>query len=354
MSAVLTEEKPAKQRARATGSLMARVHALLCSAQIDKDLSPEVEAGLIEDIDALAVRAYTDHDEAAKKEFHALLYTLNTKAIQLPWNGEEKNGDHYFFQRVRNRLEAAVERHDMQLHAQALAAMPTDMDQFGAWIVELIQSHPSNVSHPFFAFLRDKATFSQMREFFHQEAPMDLHFVDVLLLMMPAMHGPMKMELAANFWDEMGNGTPEKVHRAKRQVQMRYLDHAENDHLDNIDYYCWEELALANLYLQGAMNRSKLPQLIGNMLATETMVPGRVECQVAGWQRNGLPADALEYLQDHTSIDIEHAAGWLNNMVVPLLRAHPDLQAPLVFGTLRRLRAAQDVCDRMMQRLPAY
>jgi hypothetical protein len=353
MSAVAIEEKPAQQRA-AAGSLMGRIRQLLCSAQIDKDLSPETEAALMAQVDALAARAYTDHDEAAKKELHALLYTLNTKAIQLPWNGEEKNGDHYFFARVRNRLEAAVEQHDMRLHAQALAAMPRDLDAFAGWIVELIQSHPSNVSHPLFAFLRDEATYSQMREFFHQEAPMDLHFVDVLLLMMPAMHGPMKMELAANFWDEMGNGKPELVHRYKRQVQMRHLGIPEDDHLTNIDYYCWEELALANLYLQGAMNRSKLTQLIGNMLATETMVPGRVECQVAGWKRNGLPDDALEYLQDHTSIDVEHAAGWLNNLVMPLLRQHPELQVPLVFGTLRRLRAAQDVCDHMMRRLPAY
>lgn len=354
MSVIASPEKPQAQVQQARGALMTRIRQLLESPNIEKDLTREVESSILDDIDALAARAYVENEEHAKKEFHAILYALNTGRIQLPWLTTYKNADHHFFLRIKHRLESVVEQHALQQHSAALAAMPKDLDKFNDWVIELIQSHPSNVSHPLFAFLRDKATFSQLKEFFHQEAPMDLHFVDTLLLMMPAMHGPMKMELAGNFWDEMGNGTPELVHRYKRQVQMKYLDIPENDHITNIDYYCWEELALANLYLEGATNRGKLTQLIGNMLATETMVPGRVECQVKGWQRVGLPDNALEYLNDHTSIDVEHAQGWLNNLVLPLLRANPDLQYALVFGALRRLRAAQDVCDRMLRVLPSH
>lgn len=339
---------------RAAGTLMSRIDELLVSADIDAQLTRELEAALIDDIDSLSSMAYREHRDDAKKEFHAILYALNTAKIQPPWLSSRRNAGHHLFARIRNRLESAVEQHDRSQHAAALAAVPRNLDAFSPWIIQLIQTHPSNVTHPLFAFLRDEASFSQLREFFRQEAPMDLHFVDILLLMMPALHGPMKMELAGNFWDEMGCGKPHLVHRFKRQVQMRHLGIAEDDHLTHADDYCWEELALANLYFEGALNRSKLTQLIGNMLATETMVPGRVECQVKGWQRAGLPDEALEYLQDHTSIDVEHAQGWLNNLVMPLLRAHPELTSQLVFGALRRLQAAQNVCDVMLRRLPAF
>jgi len=356
MSAHSTAAKPSPQRPEAKTPLMSRIDELLLSADIDKALSSGAEARLMDDIDTLSSMAYVEQRDTAtaKHEFHSILYSININSIQMPWLSAHRNAGHYIFTRIKHHLESAVERHDRQLHASALESIPEDLDAFPAWILDLVQSHPSNVKHPLFAFLRDEASYDQLREFFHQEAPMDLHFVDVLLLMMPALHGPMKMELAGNFWDEMGQGKPEMVHRFKRQVQMRHLGIPEDDHIHNIGYYCWEELALANLYFEGATNRSKLVQLIGNMLATETMVPGRVECQVKGWQRAGLPAEALEYLNDHTSIDIEHAEGWLKNLVMPLLHAHPDLQTTLVFGALRRLQAAQNVCDHMLLRLPAY
>ncbi|QQR41757.1 iron-containing redox enzyme family protein [Myxococcus xanthus] len=56
-----------------------------------------------------------------------------------------------------------------------------------------------------------------------------------------------------------------------------------------------------------ATNRSRLTEILGALLATETMIPGRFEWQIQGWRRLGVGDKPLEYLLEHTTVDVEHA-----------------------------------------------
>ncbi|MEA2666348.1 MAG: hypothetical protein QOI11_3292, partial [Candidatus Eremiobacteraeota bacterium] len=100
-------------------------------------------------------------------------------------------------------------------------------------------------------------------------------------------------------------------------------------------------------------NRGKLLQAIGMMLATETMVPGRINHQIEGFRRNGLSDDQIYYLTMHAEVDIEHGAGWMRNVVLPLLERYPLAMREVLLGVERRLYQAGAVCDRMLSYLPA-
>jgi len=126
---------------------------------------------------------------------------------------------------------------------------------------------------------------------------------------------------------------------------MKVIDIAPDRHLTHMSEYCLPELRLANMYFDAVRNRSKLAQALGMLLATELMVPGRLEYQIDGWRRLGLSDDTLAYLIEHTVVDAEHAEGWMEHVIVPLLREYPGAMDDIVFGAQRRLENAGAVCD---------
>ncbi|MEM9493836.1 MAG: iron-containing redox enzyme family protein, partial [Myxococcota bacterium] len=275
---------------------------------------------------------------------HQLLYRIHTASLALPWCHDGLNVDHPVVGEVQHIIESAWEQHDRQRYAGLLTQLPT-LEAFPTWIRQRVQSHPCNVCHPLFTFLRDEATYQELRHFLMQETPMDIYFGDIINMMMAGIYGSMKVELCGNFWDEMGRGNESRMHRVMRLDMMAAIDIPPDHHLTHVAEYCLEELRLANMYFDAVRNRSKLSQALGILLATELMVPGRLEYQIAGWRRVGLSDDALAYLIEHTVVDVEHADGWMDHVITPLLHQYPAAMSDIVFGVERRLVYAGAVCD---------
>lgn len=294
----------------------------------------------------LAEKAFQDNDSAAEARLQILLYRINTASIAPPWQHSGLNPEHPIVAGARYAIESAWDCRDRELCKDFLVNLPS-VEEFSHCIKNRVQSHVSNVCHPIFAYLRDDATYAQLRDFVKQETPFDIHFGDILLKMMPGLYGPLKMELCKNFWDEMGGGEDARVHRTLRLNMMAAIDLTSDHHLNHVQEYCTEELRLVNMYFDAVHDRKKLAQAIGMMLATELMVPGRIDYQLEGWRRVGVSDRALTYLIEHTSVDVEHAHGWMENVVLPMLRDNPDTMKDIVFGVQRRLVNAGAVCDRM-------
>ncbi|WP_423907987.1 iron-containing redox enzyme family protein [Candidatus Spongiihabitans sp.] len=89
-------------------------------------------------------------------------------------------------------------------------------------------------------------------------------------------------------------------------------------------------------------------------LATELMVPGRMEKQVDGWRRIGLADNDMIYLIEHITVDIEHANGWMHEVVLPMIGHYPNTVIDIVLGVERHLDHAVAVLDKMMTHLPAF
>ncbi|MDD0976653.1 iron-containing redox enzyme family protein [Pseudomonas fontis] len=314
----------------------AQWEALLGMAQQTLDIAFEGEQ------DAVSRQAQTC--------IHRVLYWIYAHRINSPMNASWKDCDSYQYDRLRQLLESRWEAFQGQQLKPLLGNLPTAAN-FEAWSNSVCQAHRSNVSHPLFDFLKNQASFAQLREFISQETPFDIHFGDILAMMLPGVYGGAKAEFSKNFWDEMGHGEVPRAHRQMRLEMTSAIDVDPDAYLHNIEMFCLEELRLANMYFKGAFNRSKLFQAIGMMLATELMVPGRLEQQIQGWRRVGLEDSTMAYLLEHTVVDVEHAAGWLNEVVLPLVQQRPQAIHDIAFGMLQRLEYAADVCDHMLVHL---
>jgi hypothetical protein len=59
------------------------------------------------------------------------------------------------------------------------------------------------------------------------------------------------------------------------------------------------------------------------MAMTELLDPPQYEKLVAGCRRIGLSDRDVHYYAEHITVDIGHADGWLNNVIVPIGKKHP-------------------------------
>ncbi|MBA3773910.1 MAG: iron-containing redox enzyme family protein [Ramlibacter sp.] len=331
---------------------LARIETLLYAPDIDRKLSEPGFRDLPAEISELTRRAFEEESAADQQHVHEVLYAINVASLALPWECDAVWPNHPLIAGIRRTIESAWERSERVRHERVLQSAPPAA-KFEQWITEHIRDHRSNVSHPLFRFLKEEATLDQLRLFFFQETPFDIFHADLITMMMPGIYGVVKQEMAHNFWDEMGGGRAEAMHRTIRIDTARSLGLDTEAHVREIHRFCCEELALANMYFDTIANRGKLLQGIGAMLATETMVPGRINHQIAGFRRNGLDDGQIYYLTLHAEVDIEHGRGWMRNVVLPVLGQHPAALREVLLGVERRLHCAGAVCDRMLRFLPA-
>lgn len=325
------------------------IQKLLYATEFEKEIKG-VHAQLLERAEVLGRRAFEEGDEESLLEAHRALYVINLARLEVPWSVSALNVDHPFICQLKHTLESCWDRAERKKHQEVLSKLPA-ASRFREWVTEYVQSHPSNVVHPLFPFLRDTATFEQMREFILQETPLEVFFGDIIAMMMPGVYGRIKMELAKNFWDEVGHAVEPRVHRNLRFRLMEALQIPSDIHTSRIDLLVREELALINMYLSLSTNRAALTQLLGVLLATETMIPGRFDLQILGWRRHGLGEEAMVYLTEHTTVDVEHAKEWMDSIILPLLERKPELMEEITLGVLRRLDIAGAVCDKLYERL---
>lgn len=317
---------------------------------LDADATPSALEELERRVDDAVTRAFKDGDEAAELEVHRFLYEINAHRILAPWSEYWRDYEHPTVLAAHRRAQEAWLARDREVHGADLE-VPTTPEGFGAWASSVCEGHESGVTHPLFDFLSDEATFEQLSTFTGQETPFDIHFGDLVGLMLPGLHGEMKIELAGNFWDEMGRGRIDVTHRQLRMNMMERAGVPTHAYLTDVDGFWLEELRLANMYFQTATDRRLAPQAVGMLLATELVVPGRIDRQIDGWRRVGLTDDEMHYLREHVTVDVEHAQGWLDHVVLPLAGIRPDLLPEVAIGVLRRLDAALRVCERAVREL---
>lgn len=304
------------------------------------------DSEIVNSVDELASKAFVDGDQNARLDAHRALYAINLAHLSTPWTRSPVNVNHPVIAAVKYRLEQQWELSEKAKYAATLESLPA-VEDFPEWVKQHVASHHSNELHPIFKYLRDEASLEQMREFFVQETPLEMLFGDILAFMLPGVYGSIKVEFVKNYWDEVGHAVDARVHRNLRGDLMKVLDIPVDNYVANSDFLVIEELELINMYLSLATNRAKLTELIGTMLATELMIPGRFEYQIAGWKRLGFTDTQLAYHLEHVTVDAEHALDWLYHVVMPILREDATVMKDIVFGVNRRLDTAARVSDRL-------
>ena len=92
-----------------------------------------------------------------------------------------------------------------------MAAVPSGVDDFIAWFEELKETGPGQ-GDPLFPWLAEKASREDMLWFLTQEVAGEAGFDDLLALTQVKMPTTAKLEMARNYWDEMGRGRETAMH----------------------------------------------------------------------------------------------------------------------------------------------
>ncbi len=213
------------------------------------------------------------------------------------------------------------------------AGLPTQTDDFMQWFEGLVESGPGQ-NDPLFDWLAARASMDDMRWFLNQEVACEAGFEDLVALTQVRMPTGPKLEMARNYWDEMGRGNEVRMHGPMLHDAAVALDLKAD-----VDATVWEALALANLMSGMACSRRYAYHSIGALGVVEMTAASRARQVDRGLKRLDVEARARSYFTLHSRIDVLHARDWNREVIRPLIEADPRLRAPIAEGALMRLAA---------------
>ncbi len=224
--------------------------------------------------------------------------------------------------------------------AARAAEAPTDADGFVAWVEALEHDGPGQ-NDPLFPWLAETATRDEMRWFLTQEVAGEAGFDDLSALTQVRMPVATKLEIARNYWDEMGRGNPKGMHGPMLETLAVRLGLEPS-----LDDTVWESLALANTMAALAANRRYAFHSVGALGIIEQTAPSRATQVALGLKRLGVPAEDRHYFDLHAVLDVKHSEAWNAEAIHPLVAAHPELAHPIAEGALMRLERGADCFER--------
>lgn len=213
-----------------------------------------------------------------------------------------------------------------------VAAVPSDPDGFVAWFEALRETGPGQGDR-LFPWLAHESSAEEMRWFLTQEVAGEAGFEDLVALTQVKLPTTAKLELARNYWDEMGQGNPAGMHGPMLDLLVRELD------LHTGGEVVWESVALGNLMIALAANRRYAFQSIGALGVIELTAPGRAALVNEGLKRLGVGGAARRYFALHATLDVKHSASWNREVLRSIVADRPAAAACIAEGALLRLKA---------------
>ena len=230
--------------------------------------------------------------------------------------------------------------------ADQAAEAPRDPDAFVGWFETLKQTGPGQ-GDPLFPWLAKDASLEEMRWFLEQEAAGEAGFDDLVALAQVKVEpAQAKLELAGNYWDEMGRGNLLGMHgpmlgRLVEALQLR----------PTVDGTVWQSLALANCMTAFAATRRYAYHAIGALGVVELTAPDRSAATAAGLKRLGVEPKVRKYFDLHAVLDVKHSETWNALCFKPLVAADPDCAQYLAEGALMRLTCGARCFDAYREQL---
>ena len=223
-----------------------------------------------------------------------------------------------------------IEAFRAEVEDQAVQA-PVDPDGFIAWFEEL-KTGGAGQFDPLFDWLAEAATLDELRWFLRQEAAGEAGFDDLVALTQVKLPTAPKLELARNYWDEMGRGGEGGMHgpMLERTTQGLGLE-------PSIEATIWQSLALANTMTAFATTRRYTYHSIGALGVVELTAPTRVARVAQGLKRLGVEPKLRKYFDLHAVLDVKHSEDWNRDAIHPLVAEDPRCARYLAEGALMRL-----------------
>lgn len=211
------------------------------------------------------------------------------------------------------------------------AKAPTNATAFVAWFEELANSGPGQ-GDPLFPWLAREASREQICWFMQQEAAGEAGFEDLVAYAQVKLPTQPKLELARNYWDEMGRGNPNGMHGPlfDRVIDTLGLQ-------PSVKTTVWQSLALANAMTAMATTRRYTWHAIGALGVNELVAPERSALTAAALRRIGLSDRQRRYFDLHAMLEVKHSADWNREVLLPLVTDDPARAIAIAEGALIRL-----------------
>jgi hypothetical protein len=278
------------------------------------------------------------------EELHAQLGELNRSRL-VPVSPTSDARAELEREHTRRVLELDyLERELATVRARAYDA-PRTSAEFVAWFCALEATGPGQ-GDPLFPWLAESASLDELRWFLSQEISGEAGFDDLIAWTQLRMPEQVKLELARNFWDELGRGRARGMHGPmlhRLALELRLGDHPVP--------IVWEALALANTMVGLAANRRYAYQSLGALGVIELTAPGRASQVNDGLRRCGVPAHARQYFALHATLDRKHSETWNREILRALIRDQPEVAPWLAEGALARLEAGRRCFERYRREL---
>ncbi|MDF3065633.1 MAG: hypothetical protein K0R38_1234 [Polyangiaceae bacterium] len=246
-------------------------------------------------------------------------------------------------QHLRQELELrTVEGHVVEAErsrARAVAeTAPTQPREFVSWFEQLREQSVAQ-SEGLFTWLAQRASRSEMSWFLAQEVASEHELPDLLALTQIKQGWRAKLEIARDYWDEMGQGNASAT-------RARLLECLERELLmDATHPPAWECLARSNLMLALAANRRYAYHAIGALGLLELTAASPAASIDAGLSRLGVSAEARGFFGVRQRLAPLRAHAWNEHVILPLVAQDARSARAIAEGALMRL-AADARCHR--------
>ena len=229
--------------------------------------------------------------------------------------------------------------------SEQVADVPTDSAGFVEWFESLKATGPGQ-GDALFPWLAETATLDEMRWYLRQEAAGEAGFDDLTAYAQVKLPTRVKLELARNYWDEMGRGNEKGMHgpMLDRLVAALELDPSLEDTV-------WESLALANAMTAMATRRDYAWHAVGALGVIELTAPDRSASVAAGLKRLGIAAKVRTYFDLHATLDVKHSEAWNAEAIGPAVAEDPLRAKAIAEGALMRLNCGARCFDRYRREL---
>lgn len=240
-------------------------------------------------------------------------------------------------QQLRQEMELrTVEGHFLEAErgrVQAQAEMaPHQPRELVNWL-EGLKRVAFEQSAGFFPWLAEEASSRDMSWFLAQEMVTERDVEDLLALTQVKQPWRAKLEMARDYWDEMGQGN-------RAATRAKLLDCLIEDlHMETPQALAWESLARHNLMLGLATNRRYAYQALGALGIAEATAAEPAAHVNAGLARLGFSAEARGYFAVRERLAPLRAHAWNEGVVLPLVARDAGCATAIAEGALMRLSA---------------
>ena len=282
----------------------------------------------------LASRALNPEGSEAAEMTQRRLARYNEKRLRPALGSENWRADLAEEQQMK-ALEAEFVERERRGVAERAKSPPHEARGFMRWYEDLNDNGPGQ-GDPLFPWLAETASLPEMRWFIEQEIGGEAGFDDLVALTQVRMATTAKLELARNYWDEMGRGNRKGMHGPMLSALGKALGAQST-----VDSTVWESLALTNMMVALAANRRYAYQSIGALGVIELTAPGRAVYVTRGLERLGVSSKASHYFALHAVLDVKHSAAWNREIIHSILAEEPRAATAIAEGALLRLTCGE-------------